>query len=289
MKNVLVTGASTGIGRATTRYLDEVGYSVFACVRKESDLVSIQQECSINVKPIILDVSSSNQIEEGVNKVKNACNNHGLFAVVNNAGITAIGSVETSELAEFKKVFEVNLFGMVAITKAFLPLLREFQKHNENSSCHIINISSIAGLQGYPLFSAYNSSKFAVRGFSEALRLELISTGINVSVIEAGAIATEIWNKSKNDISELKSKLKSSNYSGQYLNALEKIEVLLSKAESKAASPKIVAELIYKIFTSKSPKFSYLIGPDSKLVGFATKLVPEKARHKGILKEFGLI
>ena len=289
MKSVLVTGASTGIGRATTRYLDKHGYFVFAGVRKESDLESIQRESSINVKPIILDVSSCNNINNAVTTVKNATNKHGLFAIVNNAGITTIGSLETSELGDYKKVFDVNLFGMVAITKSFLPLLRNFQERNTRKICHIINISSIAGLQGYPLFSAYNSSKFAVKGFSEALRLELFSSGINVSVIEAGAIATEIWNKSSDEILALKSKLKSSNHSDHYLNALDKTETLLTKAQSKAASPDIVAELIHKIFSSNSPKFSYLIGPDSKLIGIATKIVPEKTRHRGILKEFGFI
>lgn len=182
--------------------------------------------------------------------------------------------------------YEVNLFGMVNVIKAFLPLMREYQEVNADSLCQVINMSSIAGRQGYPFFTAYNTSKFKVKGLSEALRLELISSNIDVSVIEPVAMSTAIWGKSEQAFSELKKQLDNSGDT-HYLKALEKSAHLLNKAQSKVVSPKIIAELVYKIFNSKEPKGSYLIGPDSTPVGVATKFISEKIQNRGILKELG--
>jgi NAD(P)-dependent dehydrogenase (short-subunit alcohol dehydrogenase family) len=236
--------------------------------------------------PLTLDVTSRSEIENSVEQVKKLTGENGLYGLVNNAGVTMVGPLEFQEEEQLRKVFEVNLFGMANVTKAFLPLMRLRQESGGNDKCQIVNISSVAGRQGYPFFTAYNSSKFAVKGLTEALRLELINSKINVSLIEPGAIATEIWDKSEREIDDLKKKLKNLDDS-YYSSALEKSSSLLSKARSKAASPELIAKLILDIMEMKKQDASYLIGPDSALAGFATKFIPEKIRHKGILKEFG--
>lgn len=286
MKNIVVTGASTGIGKSTVHFLDKAGFCVFAGVRKEKDADLLRDNCSENVKPLILDVTSKTDIENSYKQVKEYCGENGLYGLVNNAGVSIVGPLEFQQEERLRNVFEVNFFGMVNVTKAFLPLMRKHQEGSEGAMCQIVNVSSVAGRQGYPFFTAYNSSKFAVKGMTEALRLELIGSGINACVIEPGAIATEIWEKSEQEVDELKRKLREVNDS-YYSSALEQSSSLLDKARSKAASPDLIAQLVLDIMNLKEQKASYLIGPDSGLVGFATKFIPEKIRHTGILKEFG--
>ena len=163
---VVVTGASTGIGRATALLLDKQGYRVFAGVRKQADAKSLAEEGSDKLTPITIDVTKQRSITSAKNKVQRAVGKDGLVGLVNNAGVGDGGPVETMDLDVLRNVLEVNLVGQVAVTQAFLPLIRK-------APGTIVFIASIGGRIATPFMSPYNTSKFAVEALGESLRQEL--------------------------------------------------------------------------------------------------------------------
>ena len=186
---MVVTGASTGIGRATALHLDERGYTVFAGVRKQADADSLEQEGSDRLTPVTIDVAEQDSIEAAREQVQDAVGEQGLAGLVNNAGIAGGGPVEHLPVDEFKKVIDVNLVGQYAVTQAFLPLLRR----GEGT---IVFITSIGGRVASPFFAPYNAAKFGLEGMADSLRRELKPwKGMDVVVIEPGSIATPIWKK----------------------------------------------------------------------------------------------
>src|SRR4051795_830646 len=192
---VVVTGASTGIGRATALYLDKKGYRVFAGVRKEADAKSLAEEASDNLTPTTIDVTDDGSIKAAKDEVQSAVGEDGLVGLVNNAGVGDGGPVETIDLDVLRNVLEVNLVGQVAVTQAFLPLIRE-------APGTIVFIASIGGRVASPFMSPYNTSKFAIEALGESLRHELRPWEIDVVVVEPGSIDTEIWSKGKDQLSE---------------------------------------------------------------------------------------
>ncbi len=181
---VLVTGASTGIGRATGLYLQARGFRVFASVRRETDAADLS-----GATPVLLDVENAESIRAAADAVGAALEDGALQGLVNNAGIAVSGPLEFLEMSDLRHQFEVNLFGQVAVTRAFLPLLRRAKNGR------IVNMSSISGRITAPLLGPYSMSKFALEAFSDALRRELSPFGLSVSVVEPGAIKTPIWDK----------------------------------------------------------------------------------------------
>ena len=186
---VVVTGASTGIGEACALRLDKLGFTVFAGVRKDSDAEKLKQKASPRLTPIFLDVTDPESIASAVKIVTQIVGDRGLFGLVNNAGISIPSPLELIPIAEFQQQMQVNVTGQLAVTQAFLGLLR-LRKGR------IVNMGSISGRSATPFLGAYNISKFALEGFTDVLRMELRPWGISVSIIEPGAIATPIWEKS---------------------------------------------------------------------------------------------
>src|SRR3954468_25076849 len=175
---VLVTGASSGMGRACALRLAEAGFAVFGAVRKERDAEELGRS---GVTPVILDVTDAGTIAQAVETVRRAVGNAGLAALINNAGIAVPGPIETVPLDALRRQFEVNVFGQIAVTQAFLPLLR-------TARGRIVNVGSVGAMFALPFASALNASKAAFELISDALRMELRPWGIHVVLVSPGAI-----------------------------------------------------------------------------------------------------
>ena len=192
---VVVTGASTGIGRATALYLDAKGYLVFPGVRKEADAEGLRQQGSDRLAPVMIDVTDEKSIASAREQVAEAVGERGLAGLVNNAGVGGGGPIEFIPLDELRSTLEVNLIGQVAVTQAFLPLIRRRKGT-------IVFIASIGGRVASPFMSPYNTSKFGIEALGESLRHELAPWGIDVAVVEPGSIDTEIWSKGDEAVRE---------------------------------------------------------------------------------------
>jgi len=185
---VLVTGASSGIGRATVRLLAEAGFQVFGTVRREADARALGEE---GIHPILMDVTDGASIARARLQVESALGDRRLVGLVNNAGVPAVGPLEYFPLEDLRRVLEINVIGALAVTQAFLPLLRR----RGTPRARIVNISSVSGRIAWPLAGAYSASKFALEALSDSLRRELAPSGIAVVLIEPGSVQTPIWDK----------------------------------------------------------------------------------------------
>lgn len=181
---VLITGTSTGVGRAAALLLEKEGYQVFATVRQQKDVESLKEEYkSINLIPIVMDVTKAEEIQLAADIVSKSVGDQGLVGLVNNAGFLVDGPVEYVSIDDVRWQFEVNVFGQIAVTQAFLPLIRK-------AKGRIINIGSIGSQISVPFVSALCASKFALGAFTDALRMELEPWGIEVILVEPGSIAS---------------------------------------------------------------------------------------------------
>ncbi|HEY7698816.1 MAG TPA: SDR family oxidoreductase [Vicinamibacteria bacterium] len=269
--SVLVTGASTGIGRATALHLAARGFRVFASVRKESDGKDLEGAATV-----ILDVTDSDSIRSASESLGRALGDEALAGLVNNAGIAVSGPLEFIPLSEIRRQFEVNLFGQIAVTQALLPLLRR------GKGGRIVNMSSISGRITAPLLGPYSMSKFALEAFSDALRRELEPFGIFVSVVEPGAIKTPIWGKGVDSSRE--------RIAGMPEKALElygsRIDGLRKRAQEmgdKGAPAEEVAKAVHHALASPRPRTRYLVGRDAKITARLAWLLPDRALD-GLMK-----
>jgi len=181
---VLTTGASKGIGFAAARFLAERGYRSLGTVRREEDAAPLREA---GVEPVLLDVTDPASISRALVEVERILGGIPLRALVNNAGVPAVGPIELADLDEARALFEVNFFGALAVTQAFLPLLRA-------SRGRLVNMSSISGRFAFPFVGVYSASKHALEAASDALRRELLTAGVDVILIEPGSVQTPIWN-----------------------------------------------------------------------------------------------
>ena len=183
-KNLLISGCSTGIGRACALHFAKTGYHVFACVRKESDAESLKAaDDSGNLEPVMLDVTNELQLGELKAELNQRIGDTGLAGLINNAGIAKNGPIEYIDPQAVRDVFNVNVMGPLLLTQAFLPLVRV-------AKGRIVTIGSIAGKVASPTMAAYSISKFGIEAFSDSLRQELAPHGIHVSLVEPGPIET---------------------------------------------------------------------------------------------------
>lgn len=184
-KSILVTGASSGIGAATVETLAGQGHLVYGTIRKEEDRPRVED---VGGRPLLLDVTDKTTIETAREFLSRELPSTGLGALVNNAGIPCAGPLEYLSLDEIKATFDVNLFGVIRVTQALLPLLKQARGR-------IINISSVSGTIALPFMGAYAASKFALEALSDSLRREMVPFGIGVTVIQPGSTATAMWDK----------------------------------------------------------------------------------------------
>jgi NAD(P)-dependent dehydrogenase (short-subunit alcohol dehydrogenase family) len=277
---VVITGASTGIGAACALALDKLGYRVFAGVRDKADGETLTASAGPRLMPIGLDVTDSASIAAAVHTVRAMVGEQGLAGLVNNAGIAVAGPVELLPITEWRRQFEVNVFGLVAVTQAFLPLLRQGQGR-------IINMGSISGRVAMPFMAPYSASKHALSGLTDALRLEVQSWGIRVALIEPGAIATPIWGKTRREVDAWDAGW-TQETKALYAAAFNNGKEFASDAGAQAPPPGIVVDAVIHALRSRFPRTRYLVGRDAGVRAILAAVLPDRAHDWLIGKVIGL-
>lgn len=267
-QTVVITGASTGIGWASALNLDRRGFRVIATVRKEADKASLEADTSDNLCVLFLDVTDENGIREAATAVDDIVGEVGLFGLVNNAGIAEPGPLEFLPIDRLRWQMEVNVIGQVAVTQAFLPMLRRAQGR-------IVNIGSIGGRNVMPFAGAYCASKFALEALTDALRMELQQAGIHVSIIEPASVATPIWSKALD--TDLPDAVDAS-----YGTLLDNMKHIFANASAEGVASEKVAEVIYQALTTKRPRTRYLVGRMAYL-RLLLQALPDRWRDRIIL------
>jgi NAD(P)-dependent dehydrogenase (short-subunit alcohol dehydrogenase family) len=273
---VVITGASTGIGRATARYLAERGFRVFAGVRRDEDAEALRQESAGQLTPLRVDVTDRGSIESAAREVEAAVGGEGLRGLVNNAGIGIGAPLEFIDLDELRRQLEVNVIGPVAVTQAFLALIRACRGR-------VVNVGSIGGRVAQPMLGPYNASKFALEALSDSLRMELAPWGIHVSLVEPGSIATAIWEKTDAYAERMIPTLgpRARELYGTAIGAVLDAARTLSK---QAIAPQAVSKAIHHALTARRPRTRYLVGTDARVQAVLARFVPDRARDAVLLR-----
>ncbi len=269
-ERIVVTGASTGIGRACAERLAAMGYRVWAGVRHAADGEALRAQAPGLITPISLDVTDRDSIAGALPAV----GGDALAGLVNNAGIAVTGPLELVPVESWRRQFEVNVLGLVAVTQAFLPLLLRGQGR-------VVNVGSIAGRSALPGSGAYDSSKYAIEAITDALRMELHSSGVRVSLIEAGAVATPLWQKTMADVEAVRRRA-TPEALARYDTLLAAIERGAATSARKAVSPEKVADAVAHAMTARHPRTRYLVGPDARF-WLLLNLLPDRWRDRLIL------
>jgi NAD(P)-dependent dehydrogenase (short-subunit alcohol dehydrogenase family) len=276
----MVTGASSGIGQATALHLDRLGFHVFAGVRNPADADSLRQRASERLVPVLMDVTDPSSISAAAATVEDNLDGDGLAGLVNNAGIVCNGPLEFIPIEEFRRQFEVNVVGVVAVTQSFLPLIRL-------AKGRIIIVGSIGGRSAGPIVGPYTASKFAVEGLADSLRVELLPWNIHVSLIEPGVVATPMFDKSASYAREAMAALPEKGRQF-YLRTFQAVMDGFEKMGKTAIPPEKVAQAIGRAMVSQRPKTRYLVGPDAYIQALMAWLLPDRARDAMAVKMFGL-
>jgi NAD(P)-dependent dehydrogenase (short-subunit alcohol dehydrogenase family) len=248
---IVVTGASTGIGRAVAARAVRAGAQVFASVRGQADADGLTKEFGASVTPLIFDVSDEAGVRAGAAQVAQALGKRRLFGLVNNAGIAVAGPLLHLGVEDLKRQFEINVFGVHVVTQAFAPLLGA-DPNRDGKPGRIVMISSVGGQNGSPFVGPYAASKFALEGYSQSLRRELMLFGIDVIVVGPGAIATPIWGKvDRRDIEKFSHT--------PYAPALEKVADYMLQQGREGLPASVVGDLVWSCLTLTKPKTRYAI------------------------------
>jgi len=245
---VLITGVSTGIGYSLCKVFLDHGFEVLGSVRKTSDSKRLVNDFGSSFHPLVFDVSDFQAVNDSVATVEAIVGANGLSCLINNAGIAINGPVMHTSMDDYQRQFDVNFFGAIAVTKAFLPLLGAV-KNYAHPPGKILSISSVSGQIAFPFLSPYCSSKFALEAFSESLRRELLLYGIDVITIGPGAVKTPIWKKSIKLSEEL--------LASDYAPSLTRFEKQVRKSAKEGLESDELADKVFKIFMSRNPKTRY--------------------------------
>jgi NAD(P)-dependent dehydrogenase (short-subunit alcohol dehydrogenase family) len=273
---VLVTGSGKGIGAAVTERLAELGFYVFAGIRRAADRDRVRATHPEHVQPIMLDVADEASIAAAAREIAGSLGNRRLAGLVNNAGIAVAGPLEFLPVAELRRQLEINVIGQLAVTQAVLPLLR-------SARGRIVNIGSISGRSALPLTGAYAASKFALEALTDALRVELMPAGIEVSIIEPGVIATPIWETSLQHADALLQTMPKAGfeYYGRIINAVRE----RARAGGTRGLPaRVVADAVVHALTARRPRTRYLVGRDARLRMIFQRL-PDRVRDRLIARK----
>ena len=260
-KTILITGATAGIGRMTALHLAREGHHVIATGRKAAELSKLATEAEgLRLDTLRLDVTSPSSIADAVAAVDRLTRGRGLDVLVNNAGFGVLGPSSEISDAEMRRQYETNVFGLMNVTRAFIPKLRE------RRAGRIINVSSVGGRLGLPYFGVYNSTKYAVEALSDALRYELRPFGIDVSLIEPGIIRT---NFEATAVANLDAYRQS-----PYRRALDKYEQMSKLANRFASDPIVIAKAISRAVRARRPAARYVAPRSTNLFIWFRALVP---------------
>jgi len=279
----LISGASTGIGRATALKLAAQGWQVLAGVRSAAAADAWAR--SRGVTPVQLEVTNQASITAAAAKAAEMAGADGLRLVMNNAGIVVPGPIEFVTAAEWRRQFDVNFFGMIELTRATLPLLRRAAAVQGAFVPRLLFVSSIGGRVAQPMLGPYTASKFATNALGDALRLELRRQGIGVTVVEPGAVATEIWAKGEEYGAQF-----DSNHPGRKLYGpeIDGIMQASKRISSKAITAEKAAAEIVAAILARKPKARLLVGPDAKVMAALRKWLPLSWFDAILRREFGI-
>jgi NAD(P)-dependent dehydrogenase (short-subunit alcohol dehydrogenase family) len=278
MRSALVTGASTGIGRATALRLDASGWKVFAGVRREGDAASLRAEASERLSPVFLDVTDTDQIAAAAERIE-AESQGGLDGLVNNAGVAIPGPLETVPLEDFRRQLEVNLVAYVAVTQAMLSQVRLAEGR-------VIFVSSIGGRIAFPFGGPYHASKFGTEAIGDVFRQELRPWGLKVSIVEPGSIDTPIWERGQRTAEEIETKSPRTNL--LYGAAIEKFRKVIEDTAERGIPPEKVAKAISHALESSRPKSRYLVGLDAKVQARLKPLIPTSLFDRIVARQLNL-
>jgi NAD(P)-dependent dehydrogenase (short-subunit alcohol dehydrogenase family) len=279
-RSVVVTGASTGIGEACALRLDKAGWYVFAGVRKEADGERLKSLSSERLTPVTLDVTEQSQIESTAKAVGEATGTSGLQGLVNNAGISVNGPLEFLTPQDVRKQLEVNVIGQVAMTQAFLPLIR-------HGSGRVVNIGSIAGKMATPFLGPYCASKHAMEAISDSWRQELSPWGIHVALVEPGSIKTEIWDKGLRDADEFQRNAPEQAMQ-LYGKAFDALKDAAKEFGDRGIPADRVAQSVEHALTARRPHTRYIVGFDATVQRIIRNVVPDRLRDRLVAMQLKL-
>jgi NAD(P)-dependent dehydrogenase (short-subunit alcohol dehydrogenase family) len=267
-RQVVVTGAASGIGRATALALARGGFGVYAGVRKAADAEALEKLGEGRIKGLVIDVTDRASIAAATQRLEAELGGRGLHGLVNNAGIGSSCPLEFQPLDEFRKVYDVNVFGLVAVTQAMLGLIRQGQGR-------IVNIGSVGDRFTVPFGAALCSSKAAVRSVTEALRMELHPFGIHVCLIQPTSIATPAVTRFKDEAEARLASLPEEAlalYGRQYRTFVKRAV----EEERRGSAPDVVAHAVYEALTERVPATRRLAGKGRAVFAFLTHFVPDR-------------
>jgi NAD(P)-dependent dehydrogenase (short-subunit alcohol dehydrogenase family) len=263
--SALVTGASTGIGRATALRLDAAGWRVFAGVRREEDATSLREAGSERIAPLLVDVTDAGQVAAAAERI-GAASPEGLHGLVNNAGVAIPAPLETIPIEDYRRQIDVNLIAQVAVTQAMLPAIR--RAHGR-----VVFISSIGGRIAFPLNGPYHAAKFGIEATGDVFRQELRPWRIPVSIVEPGSIDTPIWERGTRTAEEVQARA-GAPQEALYGQAMERLREVARELSERGVPPEKVAATIEHALTAKRPRSRYLVGLDAKLQARLKPLIP---------------
>jgi NAD(P)-dependent dehydrogenase (short-subunit alcohol dehydrogenase family) len=272
---VLVTGTSSGIGRACAEDLAGRGFRVLAGVRSESDGEDVRALAPDRIEPLILDVTDLDAIAALPDRVGGE-----LAGLVNNAGLTLAGPLEHLPIEDIKKQLDVMLLAPFALTKAMIPALRA-------SRGRVVMIGSIGGRTSLPFLGPYNAAKAGIDGFANSLRPELAPFGVHVALIEPGAIKTRIWGKAIDAGEELRESLPP-DAQRDYGDRVEKMAKVAAESDKRGVAPKKVAKVVAHALTADKPKTRYLVGVDARVQALLRAALTDRALDRVIGRVSGV-
>lgn len=257
---VLVTGASKGIGAAIARELARLGFRVFGTIRRDADAAALR-DAGGGATPVRMDVTDQASIARARAEVEQALGATRLVGLVNNAGVPVLGPLEHIPLDDLRRQFEVNVFGVVAVTQAFLPLLRAGRGR-------IVNISSVSGRFALPFAGPYAASKFALEALSDSLRRELRPSGVDVIVVQPGSVRTPIW--------ETVAGFDAARLAGTpYAGMVERFQQMALASGAHGLPPVAVARIVARALTARRPRARYLVSRAAWSTRL-TRLIPDR-------------
>ena len=279
-KTAVVTGVSTGIGRAIAKALIDAGWRVFGSVRKEKDAADAKAALGPNFTPLLFDVTDDAAIRREAGKVEAALGGRTLDALVNNAGVAVAAPVRYLDLEDLKRQMDINVYGPIRVTQAFLPMLgADHSRHG--SPGRIVNMSSVAGKIASPFMSPYAMSKHALEALSESLRRELIVHGIDVIIVGPGAIRTPIWAKAD--------ELNVERYRNtEFFDDLARMKNMMQAYGDAGLEAEEVGALVLGILTADRPKTRYPILRNKFAMWTLPNLLPKRMVDKAVAKRVGM-
>lgn len=279
-KTAVVTGVSTGIGRAIAKALIDAGWKVFGSVRKEKDAAEASAALGANFTPLLFDVTDNAAIRREAEKVDAALGGRTLDALINNAGVAVAGPVAYLDLDDLQRQIDINVYGPIRVTQAFLKMLGA-DHSRKGAPGRIINMSSVAGKLASPFMSPYAMSKHALEALSDSLRRELVIHGIDVIAIGPGAIRTPIWAKADElDVDRYKNT--------EYFDDLLRLKNTMQQFGDSGLEAEDVGALALHILTTAKPKTRYAILKNKFAMWTLPNLMPKRLVDKAVAKRFGM-